>query len=282
MDVNAVWVPNALQATERILQAVGDLALPAPAAPWTPAALRAAITTWAGARRHFEVRLEPAVVRRRVEASLAALPPAEREYWSRRLAEDDAGARPLSFLALALDSAGRAIPAANTDPATDLFLEDYTGKVRRGEVDPAAVLQMLDVFVRRYPVGLLIGGVGPVVVNDAYADSAVRARFSADPYHSPRVVWGREVNLLFLGLARQIPAAPDSAVPRSYVEALRRVLDATRQAVEQSGLRHNELWSYRIEGETLRPVRYGSSSDIQLWNVTDLAVRFLLDGLPSR
>jgi hypothetical protein len=29
-------------------------------------------------------------------------------------------------------------------------------------------------------------------------------------------------------------------------------------------------------------VRYGTSSDIQLWNVTDLAVGFLLDGLPPR
>ncbi len=118
----------------------------------------------------------------------------------------------------------------------------------------------------------------------------MQQRFRDDAYHSPRVVWGREVNLLFLGLAHEIEAAydasgrlrNDSEAVRSYVEALRRTLETTRHAVDASGLRHNELWSYRIDGGTLRPVRYGTSSDIQLWNVTDLAVRFLLDRLPPQ
>jgi hypothetical protein len=47
-------------------------------------------------------------------------------------------------------------------------------------------------------------------------------------------------------------------------------------AVEASGLKHNELWSYEIEGQTLKPIRYGASTDVQLWNVTDLAVQFVL------
>ena len=46
-----------------------------------------------------------------------------------------------------------------------------------------------------------------------------------------------------------------------------------------SGLKHNELWSYEIVGETLRPIRYGASTDVQLWNVTDLAVQFVLKRL---
>jgi hypothetical protein len=98
------------------------------------------------------------------------------------------------------------------------------------------------------------------------------------------------VNLLLLGLAQQIAAARDAqgqpghdtAAMRAYVEALNGLLERTRTAVEDSGLRHHELWSYRLEGDSLRPVRYGTSSDIQLWNVTDLAVRFLLDRLPPR
>jgi hypothetical protein len=118
----------------------------------------------------------------------------------------------------------------------------------------------------------------------------VQKRFRDDPYHSPRVVWGREVNLLFLGLAQQIEAAYDpsgelrdeSDGVRTYVDALRHALDATQDAVDASGLSHNELWTYRIENGTLIPVRYGVSSDIQLWNVTDLAVGFLLDRLPQR
>ncbi|MEE9577131.1 MAG: hypothetical protein V3W35_06935, partial [Gemmatimonadota bacterium] len=294
MDVNVVWVPKALQASERILEAVNALGLsvedavsrvPVDASALEvylrdPGTLRAAISTWRGARRHFEVRLEPDAIRRRVERSLEPLSGPEREFWQRRLDEEGAARRPLSFLALSLDVEGRPIPAANTDPATDLFLEDYTGEILRETADPAAVLQMLDVFVRPYPVGLFAEGLGPLVVNDAYASAAVQQRFRDDPYHSPRVVWGREVNLLLLGLARQIEAAygtsgrlrNESDAVRSYVEALRRILETTRQAVETSGLRDNELWSYRIDAGTLRPVRYGTSSDIQLWNLTDLTV----------
>jgi len=47
--------------------------------------------------------------------------------------------------------------------------------------------------------------------------------------------------------------------------------------VDRSGLRHAELWSYRIENGRLLPVRYGTSSDVQLWSLTDLAVQFWLD-----
>ena len=54
----------------------------------------------------------------------------------------------------------------------------------------------------------------------------------------------------------------------------------TVAAVQASGLEHNELWSYRIEDGRLLPTRYGTSSDIQLWNATNLAVQFVLSRLP--
>jgi hypothetical protein len=50
--------------------------------------------------------------------------------------------------------------------------------------------------------------------------------------------------------------------------------------VEASGLEHNELWSYEISNGRLVPIRYGASTDIQLWNVTTLAVQFVLSRLP--
>jgi hypothetical protein len=304
MDVNVVWVPKALEALERILETMDELdfsleeavsrsavdASSVEAFLQDPDRLAAAIATWQGARRHFEVRLEPDEIRRRVGATIAGLPNSEADYWRRRLDEEGADTRPLSFLALSLDTEGRPIAAVNSDPATELFLEAYTEEILRGTVEPAAALELVDPFVRSYPIGLLVDGLGPVVANDAYASPAVQERFREDLYHSPRVVWGREVNLLLLGLARQIDAAYDpSGQPRgesealgSYVDALWSALEANMEAVEASGLSHNELWSYRIDGRTLRPVRYGTSSDIQLWNVTDLAVGFLLDGLPAR
>jgi hypothetical protein len=225
MDVNVVWVPMGLEAVAGILNELDELGLSAedgvsrvPGSAMAlaeyvrnRATLEAAIATWQGARRHFVVRLDTDEIRRRVNASLEPLSRTERQFWRRRLNEEDAAQRPLSFLALSLDSEGRPVAAANTDPATELFLETHTEKVLAGAADPAAVLDLVDAIVRPYPVGLFVDGLGPVVVNDAYASPTVQQRFRDDLYHSPRVVWGREVNLLLLGLALQIEAAYDES-----------------------------------------------------------------------
>jgi hypothetical protein len=173
---------------------------------------------------------------------------------------------PLEFLALSLDATGRPIRVATTDPATGLFLQDLPAeRVRRD----------LEVIMRPYPVGLFIPRLGPVVANDAFATARIWEAFRRDAYHSPRVVWGREVNLIALALARQMERASDAALVAALDTALRQTVDA----VEASGLSHNELWSYRITSGELVPVRYGSSSDIQLWNLTNLAVQFRLSQL---
>jgi len=120
-------------------------------------------------------------------------------------------------------------------------------------------------------------GLGVAAANDAYASAAVISAFEADHYHSPRVVWGREVNLIILGLARQITSAFDptgalrSPQLASYVESLAKALESLVSDAEASGLRHNELWTYEISGDRLAPKRYGATSDIQLWNLTRLA-----------
>jgi hypothetical protein len=95
-------------------------------------------------------------------------------------------------------------------------------------------------------------------------------------------VWGREVNLLLLGLAKQLAVlqadsarASSPAVAR-YARTLEDALRKVDDAVLASGLKHAELWSYRIENGHLVPTRYGTSSDIQLWSSTDLAVQYLL------
>jgi hypothetical protein len=268
MDINAIWVPQALEACTRIVTALSTIGIESGGFPDTGAFRRAA-TTWRGASRHFVVRLAPATVRARVRARLAALPADERAYWERALTSSRADTTALEFLALSLDATGRPIPVANTDPAMGLFLQD---------LDPDRVTRDLDVLMRPYPVGLFVPKLGPVVANDAYARPPIWEAFRKDLYHSPRVVWGREVNLLFLALAKQI-ALRDSSQSQ-HVAALDAALRQTLDAVEASGLSHNELWSYRIVNGELTPVRYGSSSDIQLWNLTNLAVQFRLSQLP--
>ncbi|HEY3114747.1 MAG TPA: hypothetical protein VGJ62_13790 [Gemmatimonadaceae bacterium] len=298
MDINAVWVPRALESisqTVAALHAIGidphQLVAAAPAGLgksaladflFDPALFQRAIQNWRGAVRHFMVSLTPEEIQTSVRAKLQWLPADERAYWQRVLTATGADKSRLEFLAISLDSAGRPIPVVNTDPATWLFLRDGrdTSSTALGDVT-----RDVRAITRTYPVGLFVDRLGPLVANDAYASPTVWEAFKRDTYHSPRVVWGREVNLILLGLANQISGATDAAGrPRdpglaSYVTEMREALRRVNAAVEASGLKHNELWSYEISGGVLRPIRYGASTDVQLWNVTDLAVQFVLKQL---
>jgi hypothetical protein len=298
MDINAIWVPRALQSIGEILtalQTIGfsneQLVAVAPGVADTPLGkfandqvfFQRALQNWKGASRHFVVTLMPEEIKSRVAAKLQSLPAGERAYWQTELTKTAPDTLPLTFLAISLDSAGKPIPVVNTDPATWLLLRD--GR----DISPDAIASVrrdVQAIVRPYPVGLFVDRLGPLVANDAYASPAVWEAFRKDQYHSPRVVWGREVNLILLGLANQITGATDDAGKSrgigdaaTYVEDMRTALMRTNLAVEASGLKHNELWSYEIIDGTLKPIRYGASTDVQLWNVTDLAVQFVLKRL---
>ena len=295
MDVNAIWAPHALESIGRIIDAlrglgvsfdtlsgaVTDLAPNATLGRYArePQALREAVDRWYGASVHFIVRLAPAEVRAKVSARLAALPANERSHWTSVLAATKANQDSLVFLALALDTRGQPIGVANTDPATRLFLGERETGVALDSASLAAALRDVRLFVRAYPVGLLIERVGPVVANDAYATPAVWRAFDRDRYHSPYVVWGREVNLFLLGAARHVSAvtAASSGNP-TYVREMRQAITTVRHAVESSGFR-SELWSYAPRGNEVVAIRYGSGADVQLWSTTDLAVQFALSRL---
>ena len=272
MDVNAIWVPHALEAVGTILDALKQLGLTpvirdAPLATFARdrKALQRAVATWRGAERHFRVALARKAVTDRVAARLGWLPSAEGEYWNSVAQRTGVPADTLRFLALSLDAAGRPIPIVNTDPAM-LLLVDSLGRDR--------TLELIGPIMLPYPWGLFVDGLGPVVANDAYATRDVWEAFRRDRYHSPTVVWGRDVNALLAGLARQLPA-DDGGAPHAAPlhDAVHRISDA----VDRSGLRHAELWSYAIENGRLVPSRYGTSSDVQLWSLTDLAVQYLLN-----
>lgn len=295
MDINVIWVPAALQSLGQIVVALRELGFSARAfevlAPeirgqalaayvGDSLSLSRAVQAWQQTARHFWVQLNREQVRERVNAKLAWLPEGERLHWQDVIATRGSESLPATFLALSLDGSGQPIPVANTDPATHLFLEPLRAPVDRELRD---VLPLL----LPYPVGLFVAGLGPLVANDAYASAEIWENFRRDHYHGPRVVWGREVNLLLLGLTNQINAAFDSAgnlndpALEPYVRTLHAALIQTLAAVEESGLKHTELWTYRIEDGRLLPVRYPVSTDIQLWNLTDLAVQYELARMPA-
>ena len=291
MDVNAIWAPHALESIGRILAAIASLGMPldslaatmpdlAPNAPLgryarDAQALNQVVERWYGASAHFVVRLSPSQVRTKVAARLAALPAGERGHWTRVLTATKADRDSLVFLALALDAGGKPIGVANSDPATRLFLGERETGVVLDTVALAASLRDVRLFVRPYPVGLLIDRVGPVVANDAYATPAIWRAFSRDRYHSPYVVWGREVNLFLLGAAGHVSAATNHP---AYARELRAAITKVRRTVESSGFR-SELWSYAPRGDQVVAIRYGSGADVQLWSTTDLAVQFALSRL---
>jgi hypothetical protein len=302
MDINAIWAPRALQAIASALRSLHSLGFPAqaldsltpeisrsPLGTWltdsTP--LHRSVESWQRARKLFIVALGPREVERRIRAKLASLPAAERRYWETTMAKQHVSEDSVVFLALSLDAGGTPIPVVNTDPATDLFLRNHAMNDADAQGISGEVLQEIEPFVRDYPVGLFVDSLGPVVANDAYASRAVWQMFEKDLYHSPRVVWGREVNLFLLGMADRIAAATDStgrvADPSlaPNVGVLRTSLERVLSAVTASHLQHNEVWSYRISGGRLLPTRYGTSSDVQLWSTTDLAVQYALSRLGS-
>ena len=299
MDVNAIWAPHALESAIVIFKELRRLGYDpdrlarraaidadAPLARWLrdPAAMRAAADTWWGAERHFLVRLGRDELWSGIGRRLAAMPAAEREYWTQRSATQRAAIDSLTFLALALDADARPIGVANTDVATRRFLGPRPGAAEgdvRGDAERDVRL-----FALEYPVGLLVPNVGPVVANDAWASPAVWEMFDRDRYHSPRVAWGREVNLFQLGVASEVartrrsPAALHDRAAQLHVNRLEDALATVRAAVAASGF-GSELWSYEFVNGRPVAVRYGSGADVQLWSTTDLAVWFALSQLEA-
>ena len=251
-DVNVVWVPAALRAIVAIDSAVRALGEPGiEHAELVPDGVRA----WSTTSRHFLVMLSPDEARERVRAKLASFEEPERAYWDGVLTRSGYQPDTLRFFAVSLDGDGKPIPVMSTDPAMWLLLERQ---------DDAQERELLRSFLLPYPVGLFIDGVGLAVANDAYAPPAVWQMFERDQYHSPRVVWGREVNTFVAALLQNGRNRPGA-------------IDSVRTAVARSGLQYAELWSYKFENGTLRPVRYGAASDVQLWTLADLAVQYLLN-----
>jgi hypothetical protein len=156
-----------------------------------------------------------------------------------------------------------------------------------GRVSPARAVRLLAPLMRRYPWGLLEPGLGVRAANSTYAGLDVQRRYKQDTYHSDDVVWGREVNLLMLGIGRLILAAYDEQGrlrdpgDARHVQELSAMFDTIHQAVERSGLRDNELWSYGVTRGRLVPRRYGKTTDVQAWNLTALAVEHMRDALHS-
>ncbi len=235
--------------------------------------LKQIANAWSDTYKYFTVKISSDEMNKKINEKLTWLSGAEGRYW---LAVwdtiKDNFSDGIEFLCLALDSNGNPIKIANSDVASLIFIR---------EIPKEIALKSIKILTVHYPAGLFIPEVGISCANDSYEGERIWNNFKNDRYHSPFVIWGREINLIFLGLIKQIKIAIEKG-DSVYADKLKRIFYKIYSAVESSGLKHSELWTYKITNGKLSAVRYPISSDVQLWNLTNLAVEFYIEKLNLR
>lgn len=261
-DVNAVFVPAALAAADRLVRA-GLLD------PYLNGADRAALADAARMARTWRERA-PSLFRVEVPGSQAV---ARITRYAARVgvpagpALAALGGDPLAFHAIALDDAGRPVPIVNSDDGFQLLF---------GEPDAAELDTYVTALMRPFPAGLMTD-IGLLVANAAQASSEVQDRFTPAAYHGA-VVWSWQQALFAAGLERQLARRDLPPATRARLwdaqGKLWRAINATR-ATQSS-----ELWSWAYEGGRYRVVPFGAgkqdvdeSNAAQLWSTVYLAVR---------
>jgi len=260
-DVNAVFVPAALLAAQRLFDS-GLLA------PYLVATDQAAFSragrlasVWNGrAAGLFTVAVPNALARRQLAAYCASLgiDPAA--------ALASLGRSTLRFHALSLTPDGTAVPILNSDEGFELLF---------GTPDPERLEAALTAMMRPFPAGL-VTDVGIVVANPVFAPPAVQARFGKNAYHGS-VIWSWQQAVLAAGLERQLRRSDLS-------EAQRRQLLAARSRLWQAidagrSLRNSELWSWNYADGHFQIAPFGAnaadadeSNAAQLWSTVYLAI----------
>ena len=256
-DVNAVYVPAALDAIARLLAShlLDPYLNPAERAQFAKA--KHAAEVWrAQAPTLFEMSVPRAAAQAAIDRYAASL---------------GIGAVPVKeksvrFHALSLDEQGRKVPVVHSDEDAALLFADPA---------PAALEQAIDAMMRPFPLGLMTEA-GLVVANPAFAEPAVQARFSRNAYHGT-VIWSWQQALLAAGLERQAKRGDLPAPLRTKLQAVRkdlwRVIDANKS------LSNSELWTWKPEQGRIVAAPFGvsaadadESNAAQLWSTVYLAI----------
>ncbi|HEX7013151.1 MAG TPA: hypothetical protein VF161_10400 [Steroidobacteraceae bacterium] len=272
-DVNAVFVPAALEAVDRLVKS--GLLEPylstadrrtlrrarAQARVWSTKAPSLFVTTIPADRARASVAAYAASVGVDEGAALASLKAAE-----------------VSFPALSLDASGQPIPVLHSDVGFALLF---------GSPSPHELSQLIEPISRPYPAGLMTP-VGWLVANPAYAPKALQDKFTTSNYHGT-VIWAWQHAVLAAGLSRQLAREDLPRAVRDELEVARTrlwaAIDATRS------VRTTELWSwsytggeYRVEPFGQRGVDEDESNAAQLWSTVFLAFegRRWLGATPER
>ncbi len=260
-DVNAVFVPAALEAASALLASglLDPYLAPDDRARFEQAGAYARVWS-AKAPGLFEVAVPNESAVRSVESygKQLGVPVAA--------AEKSLGREAVRFHALSLAADGTAIPIVNSDEGFELLF---------GHPSPAMLEQAIAAVLRPFPAGLLTDA-GIVVANPVFATPEVQARFGNNAYHGT-VVWSWQQALLAAGLDRQLRRAD---LPRGVKQRLRRAEQALWRAIDAGKeMRNSELWSWRYRDGRYRVAPFGAnladvdeSNAAQLWSTVYLAI----------
>lgn len=260
-DVNAVLVPAALTAASRLYAAglLDPYLRPEERASFTRASALAQVWN-SKARALFAVTITRPVADRAIDAYAGAL------GVSAAAAHAAIGNGGVRFSALALDSAGQAVPILHSDEGFELLF---------GHPSAPMLEQALLAIMRPFPAGLLTDA-GMVVANPVFASPEVQARFSKNAYHGT-VVWSWQQAVMAAGLERQLRREDLQA--GVHLKLLGAQRELWRAIDAGTGVRDSELWSWSYEAGHYRVAPFGASQgDVdesnaaQLWSTVYLAI----------
>jgi hypothetical protein len=260
-DVNAVFVPAALEAASRFF--LSDLIEPylTPADHLVFARAESQSRIWRDkARPMFGVTVPSADARRDITSYAVTLNvPSDAALRS-------VGDSPVLFHALSLDADAKPIAVVNSDEGFDMLF---------GRPSLWTLRQVAKTLMRTFPAGLLTD-VGMVVANPVYAAPAVHAELTSNAYHGT-VIWSWQQAVMAAGLERQLLRADLPPIVKQDLRAAQRQLwGAIRGA---HGIRNSELWSWTFARGHFHVAPFGAnaadadeSNAAQLWSTVYLAI----------
>jgi hypothetical protein len=260
-DVNAVFVPAALEAASRFFLSglLEPYLAPADHAMFARAESRSRI--WRDkARPLFDVAIPSADARRDITRYAAAL------NVSSDAALRSVGDLPVIFPALSLDADGKPIAVLHSDMGFDLLL---------GRPSPWALRHISKTVMRPFPAGLLTD-VGMVVANPVYASPAIQAELTNNAYHGT-VIWSWQQAVMAAGLQRQLQRPELPPLVKEELRAAQRQLWSAIRASRT--MQNSELWSWSFAQGHFLIAPFGAnaadadeSNAAQLWSTVYLAI----------
>jgi hypothetical protein len=260
-DVNAVFVPAALEAAGRFFESGLLDAYLNSADRELFSHAKAMAGVWRDkAGPLFDVSVPSATARHNITDYAASLKIPDGA--ALRSVDDST----VSFPALSLTVDDKRVPVIHSDVGFDLLF---------GRPTSAALELGMTALMRPFPAGLLTP-VGVVVANPVYATPAIQGTLTRSAYHGT-VVWSWQQAVLAAGLRRQLQR-PD--LPPPLLEQLRAAQTQLWRAIGAAhGMRNSELWTWNFAKGSFEIAPFGSnaadadeSNAAQLWSTVYLAI----------